>query len=186
MKAELEWCILVLLFTVGMRVSELCALKLKDISREGDLIRLHLMAKGGQQHNPLIHPDTAHVLLQFISRAHPMPQLTDPLFPAVRKCQENRPHQSIHRSHVFRIVQNAARAAGISRPFSPHGCRATLATQLHLSQVPVVEIQALLNHSQVTTTQLYLHRVHELREAAALQLPWSVPPISRPLNPKAE
>jgi len=186
MKAETEWCILVLLFTVGMRVSELCALRIEDISREGDLIRLHLLTKGGQQHSPLIHPETSAVLLNYISQAHPQPHPSAPLFPAIRKSRTGDGQQEIHRSQVFRIVQKAAREAGISRAFSPHGCRATLATQLHLNQVPVVEIQTLLNHAQVTTTQLYLHRVHELKEAAALQLPWSSKPNSRPLGSKDE
>jgi integrase/recombinase XerD len=186
MKAETEWCVLVLLFTVGMRVSELCALKIEDISHEGDLIRLHLFAKGGQQHSPLIHPDTAAILLSYIAQVHPYPQPPAPVFPAVRKPRDGHTQQGIHRSQVFRIVQKAAREAGIHRAFSPHGCRATLATQLHMNQVPLVEIQTLLNHAQVTTTQLYLHRVHELQEAAALQLPWSSQPNSRLLRPKAE
>lgn len=186
LKVEMEWCILILLFTVGMRVSELCSLTLGDISREGDLIRLHLLTKGGLRHNPLIHPDTATVLLNYLALAHPHSIASDPLFPASRKGRSGKPQPSIHRSSVFRVVQNAAREAGIARAFSPHGCRATLATQLHLSEVPVVEIQSLLNHAQVTTTQLYLHRVHELQEAASLKLPWSEEVQSRPLVSKAE
>lgn len=186
LKAETEWCILVLLFTVGMRVSELCALRLKDLSREGDLIRLHLLTKGGQQHNPLIHPETSAVLCNYIALVHTQSHPSAPVFCASRNSRKEHSQQGIHRSRVFRIVQGAARAAGISRSFSPHGCRATLATQLHMNQVPVVEIQALMNHAQVTTTQLYLHRVHELREAAALQLPWSSNTSSRPLGSKVE
>lgn len=185
-QAEMEWCILVLLFTVGMRVSELCALRLNDISREGDLLRLHLLTKGGLQHNPLIHPDTAAVLLNYIAITHEQSASTDPLFPSNRRTDKSQKVTHLHRSSVFRIVQKAALSAGITHPFSPHGCRATLATQLHLNEVPVVEIQSLLNHAQVTTTQLYLHRVHELQEAVALNLPWSSNSKSRPLKSTTE
>ncbi|MEY4064128.1 MAG: hypothetical protein RIR26_336 [Pseudomonadota bacterium] len=167
LKAEMEWCILVLLFSVGLRVSELCQLKLSDISREDDLLRLHLLAKGGRNHSPLIHPETAQTLIRYIERVHSGSSGEAPLFPA------GRPSAFIHRSTVFRMVRDAAKRAGITRSFSPHGCRATLATQLHLNNVPVVEIQSLLNHAQVTTTQLYLHRVDESKEAAALRLPWA-------------
>lgn len=171
LKAEMEWCILVLLFSVGLRVSELCQLKLNDIAREDDLLRLHLIAKGGRNHSPLIHPETAKMLMRYIERIHSGSSGEMPLFPAGRT--HDKSAAFIHRSTVFRIVRAAAKRAGITRPFSPHGCRATLATQLHLNNIPVVEIQSLLNHAQVTTTQLYLHRVDESKEAASLRLPWT-------------
>lgn|GEM_PF-401041 len=171
-RARLEWCMLALLFTVGIRVSELCQLKLCDLSFEGDLLRLHLLAKGGVPHSPLVHPETARILMEYVRSERSGVQPDAPLFPASRVTSGTLAELHIHRSTVFRIVKEAAKRAGIARPFSPHGCRATLATQLHLNAVPVVEIQRLLNHSQVTTTQLYLHRVDETLEAAALQLPW--------------
>ncbi len=171
-RARLEWCLLTLLFTVGMRVSELCQLKLNDLTLEGDILRLHLLAKGGVPHSPLIHTETARVLMDYIRTERCAAHSQAPLFPAGRSNSGVVGEQHIHRSTVFRIVREAAARAGIKRAFSPHGCRATLATQLHLNAVPVVEIQRLLNHAQVTTTQLYLHRVDEVQEAAALQLPW--------------
>lgn len=174
LKAQTEWCILVLLFTVGMRVSELCSLKLKDISMEGDLLRIHLLAKGGRLHNPLIHSETAKILLNYIATVREGVSPESPLFTSSRGGRQSaKVALHIHRSTVFRIVRESARRAGIKRNFSPHGCRATLATQLHLNEVPVVEIQGLLNHAQVTTTQLYLHRINDEREAASLQLPWA-------------
>jgi len=170
-KAEDEYCILVLLFTVGMRVSELCQLKLSDLIWDGDLLRINLLAKGSRRHRPLVHPETTQILLNYISKVRAGASLSEPVFPTARTSSGDLLPR--HRSSVFRIVRDAARRAGIQRNFSPHGCRATLATQLHLNEVPLVEIQTLLNHAQVTTTQLYLHRVDELKEAAALQLPWA-------------
>ncbi|MEN9809634.1 MAG: hypothetical protein RLZZ488_1201 [Pseudomonadota bacterium] len=169
--AEMEWCILVLLFTVGMRVSELCQLTIKDLIPDGDLLRLRLVTKGARKHVPLIHPESAKILMSFVERHRGQAAPDEPVFPAGRNnsIDERVP---LHRSTVFRMVRQAAIRAGIQRNFSPHGCRATLATQLHLEEVPVVEIQSLLNHAQVTTTQLYLHRVDALKESAALRLPW--------------
>ena len=171
--AEMEWCILVLLFTVGMRVSELCQLTIKDLIPDGDLLRLRLVTKGARKHVPLIHPESAKTLLGFVERNRSQAAPDEPVFPAGRSCSAEK--MPLHRSTVFRLVRQAAIRAGIQRNFSPHGCRATLATQLHLEEVPVVEIQSLLNHAQVTTTQLYLHRVDTLKESAALRLPWVNP-----------
>ncbi|NBW81792.1 hypothetical protein EBR21_08555 [bacterium] len=170
-KAETEWCLLVLLFTVGMRVSEICQLKLQDVKQDGDLTRLSLLTKGSRKHEPLIHPDAARILADHIARFRAGAAFTEPVFIASQSTGGK--ILPLHRSTVFRMVRDAAKRAGIERPFSPHGCRATLATQLHLAEIPVVEIQSLLNHAQVTTTQLYLHRVDDLRESAALKLPWS-------------
>lgn len=170
-KLEMEWCILVLLFTVGMRVSELCQLRLSDLTLDGDLLRLTLIAKGARKHAPLIHPETSRVLIRYIENYRAGADAQEPVFMAQRTVQGK--ILPIHRSSVFRIVRDAAQRAGIQKSFSPHGCRATLATQLHLAEIPVVEIQTLLNHAQVTTTQLYLHRIDETKEAAALKLPWS-------------
>lgn len=64
--AHIEWFILVLLFTVGTRDSELCMLKLQDVSIEVDLIRLHLLAKSGRSLSPLIHPKAGKVLFEYI------------------------------------------------------------------------------------------------------------------------
>jgi len=174
LKAETEWCMLVLLFTVGMRVSELCQLRLQDITPEGDLVRLSFVTKGARKHQPLVHPETARILLNYIVRFRAGASIEEPVFPASRSASGK--VFPIHRSTVFRMVQVAARRAAITRNFSPHGCRATLATQLHLAEIPVVEIQSLLNHAQVTTTQLYLHRVDETKESAALKLTWAQKP----------
>ena len=180
LRSETEWCVLVLLFTVGMRVSELCQLKLKDLICEGDLLRMRLLTKGARRHAPLIHPEAAQVLTRFVGLYRAGESSEAPVFVAGRTSSGK--ILPLHRSTVFRMVRDAALRAGISRPFSPHGCRATLATQLHLAEVPVVEIQTLLNHAQVTTTQLYLHRIDDLKESAALKLPWVQADSTRPKN----
>lgn len=169
--AETQWCAIILLFSVGMRVSELCQLRMNDVVRDGDHLRLRFIAKGGRKHQPLIHPEASVILDRFIQLYRTEAHKDEPLFVTYKS--KNSQIAALHRSRVFRMVRNLARGAGIQRAFSPHGCRATLATQLHKSGVPLTEIQTLLNHAQVTTTQLYIHRIDDLKEAAALQIPWN-------------
>lgn len=165
--AQLRYVVLSVLFSVGMRVEELCTLRIGDFEKVGDLYRLHMLAKGGETHSPLIGDSTARVIASYILEFRSTACNDEPLF--IRAQLVNTPSK-LHRSSVFDMVKAGAGLAGLATRISPHSCRATLATLLHNNKTPIGQIQDLLNHKNINTTSIYLKKSQEKEDAAALRV----------------
>ena len=165
--ALLNYTILVTLFSVGMRVNELCELKMKDIEFSTNITRLHLIAKGNQEHFPIIHPKTSIVIQKYIQQLRINAKEDDYLFIRVQNVKNN---SKLSQRGIYKIVTEISKKVGILKKVSPHSCRATLATILHNEGVPIGEIQTLLNHKDITTTSIYIKKSNEVRDSAALKL----------------
>ena len=168
--AHLRLAVLQTLFSVGMRVEELCALRICDFEDVEHAPRLHLRTKGGEHHAPYLHENTRHILRNYLACFRTGARSENPLFV---RAQEVRQFTFLHRTSVFDMVKEAAALAGIDKKVSPHSCRATLATLLHNQGVPIGQIQDLLNHKQITTTALYVKKAQEIEHSAALKLDFS-------------
>ena len=168
--AYLRFAVLHTLFTVGMRVDELCQLRICDFVNADGLPRLHMTAKGAEEHSPLIHPATAQVIEMYIHRCRRNALPHEYLFERAQKVKEVAP---LSQPAVFQMMIEACAEAGVSQKVSPHSCRATVATLLHNSGVAIGHIQELLNHKQITTTALYVKKAGALEEAAARKMNWS-------------
>lgn len=165
--ARLRYVVIGTLLTVGMRVDELCELRIGDLDVTGPQARLHMTAKGGREHAPLIPEETARLLTDYVAEFRRDAARSAPLFV---RAQAVRKPTRLSQQGVYLLIREAAREIGISKAVSPHSCRATLATLLHNGGVPLGHIQRLLNHRQITTTALYLRQANELEEAASLKL----------------
>jgi integrase len=155
------------LLTVGMRVSELTGLRICDFVQENEHHRLRMNVKGGQEHDPLIHPITAEKIRKYITKYRHNATAYAPLFVRVQRVRSERP---LSQYGVFKIVSRAMEIAGIDKKISPHGLRATLATALVKQRVPLVHIKDLLGHRSIQTTGIYVKRATEKSDAATLKL----------------
>lgn len=144
-----------LLFSSGLRVSELVALDRDHIN----LKRREFMVRGkGQKDRPIfISPEAAKWVEHYLNKRQ---DTAKPLF--VRYSGNKRVdltgnfHRLTARS-VQRLVARYARLAGITKHVSPHTLRHSFATDLLMNGADLRSVQALLGHSNIATTQIYTH-----------------------------
>lgn len=165
-RAWVRYVVFLTMVTVGMRVSEVVNLKIEDLDTTGEFPRLRMVLKGGEEHTPLIPDELSELLKAYSQRFHKWDKKDDPLF--VLSPKSNKP---LNREYVTRMISEIAEECGISKRVSSHSCRATVASLLHKSAVPVGEIKDLLGHKSLMTTMMYVRKTDEEKESAARKNP---------------
>jgi integrase/recombinase XerD len=139
------------LFSCGLRVSELCGLKLSDLYLDEGFIRVE--GKGSKQRLvPISGKAVKELRLWFIDRnAIDIPaQYADYVFISRRK-------KNISRIMVFHFIKELVEKAGIQKTVSPHTFRHSFATSLLEGGANLRAIQTMLGHESIGTTEIYLH-----------------------------
>lgn len=140
------------LYSCGLRVSELCNLHLSDLALDDGYIRVQ--GKGSKQRLvPIGSRARKELDLWFIDRnALPIPpEEQDYVFVSIRR------KRHLSRITVFHWIKVYAERAGISKPISPHTFRHSFATHLLEGGANLRAIQAMLGHESITTTEIYTH-----------------------------
>ncbi|MGC8529594.1 MAG: tyrosine-type recombinase/integrase [Leptospirillia bacterium] len=141
--------ILELFYQTGVRLSELCGLLWEDAAP--GIVSLRVRGKGGKERRVPVVGEAREALLalrEFLLRSGTSP--TGPLF-ADRNGGPLSPWQ------VSRVVKKYAREAGLPKTVSPHALRHSCATHLLDREADLREIQSLLGHASLGSTQRYLH-----------------------------
>ena len=137
-----------LMYAAGLRVSEVCGLKWRDVQeREEGAGQITVYGKGGKTRVVLLSPQTWTELITLKADAG----ADRPVF-ASRKGKGH-----LHPSQVKRIIRVAADRAGIEAPVSPHWLRHAHASHALDRGAPIHLVQATLGHASVATTGKYLH-----------------------------
>jgi integrase/recombinase XerD len=149
---------LYLLYTTGMRISELCNLKISNIQFDTGFISVH--GKGGKGRmipvpqtilkDIQIYLDTVHAKL--IGRNNTY-RANDYLFPVLYAGKI----KNISRQAFWIILKKMAKASGINQKISPHKLRHSLATHLLRKGANLRSLQLLLGHENLSTVQIYTH-----------------------------
>jgi site-specific recombinase XerD len=142
--------LLMTLYAAGLRVSEALALKAADIDSPRMLIHVRL-GKGNKDRMVKLSAQLLGVLRDYWrARRSGRPKVW--LFP-----QNHNPDRAMESGTAQRIVQRAARRAGITRRVSPHTLRHSYATHLLEAGTDLRTIQLLLGHTNLKTTSIYTH-----------------------------
>ena len=155
LKALRDSAILELLFSTGLRVSELCSLT-RDIDLTTD--ELSIRGKGSKVRVVFISDYAKKVLREYLAKRK---DLDDALFVQISKngksMEKRGKSLGLTRRSVERIVKYYAIKAGISKKVTPHTMRHLFATDLLSNGADLRSVQALLGHANIGTTQIYTH-----------------------------
>ena len=152
--------ILELLFSTGLRVSELCALNSDHIS-EAKSGEFSVRGKGDKIRVVFLSETAEQALKEYLNKRA---DVEEALFVSTGGKVSRLTSRSVER-----IVKHYAIKAGISKKVTPHVIRHCFATDLLSAGADLRSVQSLLGHSNITTTQIYTHitdkQLHDVHKA---------------------
>ncbi|MFA6554421.1 MAG: site-specific tyrosine recombinase/integron integrase [Candidatus Paceibacterota bacterium] len=151
LKSLRDKAILELLFSTGLRVSELCSIS-RDIDLSAD--EFSIRGKGEKIRVVFLSSEAKSAIKKYLDKRA---DIDDALF--VRLGRENARGGDLRLDtrSVERIVKQCAIKAGISKKVTPHVIRHVFATDLLSNGADLRSVQMLLGHSNISTTQIYTH-----------------------------
>jgi len=139
--------ILELLFSTGLRVSELCSLNI-DIDLKKD--EMPIRGKGEKVRVVFLSQEAKDAVAEYLRNRKDM---EEPLFISPGQNGGKR----LDPRSIQRIVKHYAIKAGITKNVTPHVIRHSFATDLLQNGADLRSVQMMLGHSSITTTQIYTH-----------------------------
>ena len=140
--------ILEVLYSCGLRVSELCDLKLGDLFFAEGYIRV--IGKGNKQRLVPVSSIARSRIQLYMDVRQKDKQKEEILF-------LNNRGKKLTRVMIFTIIKQAAQRAGIDKKISPHTFRHSFATHLLEGGANIRQVQELLGHENILTTEIYTH-----------------------------
>jgi integrase/recombinase XerD len=144
-----------MLYATGLRVSELVALKLIEISQDMGVVRV--FGKGGKERMVPMGEEASAWLTRYLDAARPAllaRAQSDAAFVTARGA-------AMTRQAFWYLIKKHARAAVPDKPISPHTLRHAFATHLLNHGADLRVVQMLLGHADISTTQIYTHVARE-------------------------
>ncbi len=136
------------MYSSGLRVSELCGLKASDINFEDNFLRIK--GKGSKVRLIPFGTDAKKALLDYIENTRPLVSkiLCDEVFISKRG-------KALSRKTFWYNIKKYSTRAGIEKNVKPHSLRHSFATHLLKNGANLISIQEMLGHSDLSTTQIY-------------------------------
>jgi len=148
--------IMELLYSTGMRVSELVSLRVSDIDMRMGCLRC--IGKGDKERLVPVGRKALAAVQEYLGTARPVLLGTRP---PTQQLLINRFGKQLSRIAIWRILSAHGRRAGIRIKLSPHKLRHSFATHLLERGADLRSVQLMLGHADISTTQIYTHVVEE-------------------------
>lgn len=152
LEGKRDKAILELLFSTGLRISELCGLSIDDVDLTRD--EFSVRGKGDKVRVVFLSSDARTALQTYLKSRKDM---DDALFVRYGRKANDGGELRIHPRAVQRLLKKYAAEAGITRKVTPHVIRHSFATDLLQNGADIRSVQALLGHASINTTQVYTH-----------------------------
>jgi site-specific recombinase XerD len=144
--------ILELLFSTGLRVSEISKLKKEQINLKKD--EFTIRGKGDKLRIVFLSNQAKYWLKQYLDTRR---DLSPSLFVRHDKAKGKEEPGNITPRSIQRLIKKYAKVAGITKKVTPHTMRHSFATDLLINGADIRSVQAMLGHASITTTQIYTH-----------------------------
>ncbi len=146
-----DQAMLELLYATGLRVTELVSLDLDSITLDKRSPTARCMGKGAKERAVPIHAQALRALLGYLNDGRPR---------LVKNKKEralfvNRRGERLTRQGFWLILKQYAKEAAIEGPVTPHSLRHSFATHMLRGGAPLRNVQELLGHANISTTQVY-------------------------------
>ena len=155
-----NYAIIILLYYAGLRVSELVNLNIDSISPDGLKYIIKVIGKGNKERHIPLHNEAKAILDVWLTNRPPCES------PAIFTANCKR----LTVSCIQKMLKKLINDAGIKKKISPHKIRHTFATDLLGKGANLIDIQNLLGHSSLNTTQVYVHTNKENLASAVEKL----------------
>ena len=161
-----DYVMLAVLAGCGLREAEVVGLKLSDFQDAGsDAVLLRVLGKGDKIRNVPISPELWQLIQRYVLLSgRSLNSHTDARKPLLNSRVGK--DKALTTRSVQNIVKKYVRAAGITKPISPHSIRHTVGTNMAVNEAPLLVIQQFLGHSDPKTTMRYIRRADELASKA--------------------
>ncbi len=139
------------LYGCGLRVSELVELRIGDLDFDNMLVRV--IGKGDKQRLVPMGDMLRSRLEEYMEYRRTIEAHRD----SIETLYLNRRGGKLTRVMIFTMIRRAAAAAGIDKTVSPHSLRHSFATHLLIGGASIRQVQEMLGHSDISTTEIYTH-----------------------------
>jgi integrase/recombinase XerD len=150
-EARRDRAMLELLYATGMRVTELVSLDIDDVIVTGNLAQVRCMGKGAKERTIPIHEHAADAVRVYLDQARSRLVRTK----NERALFVNRRGERLTRQGFWLILKNYAREANIDVTVTPHTLRHSFATHMLRGGMSLRNVQEILGHANISTTQIY-------------------------------
>jgi len=150
-----------LLWALGLRISELTGLRVRDFEPDHgkNIGLLRIRGKNKKQRALFVVDRLFHHLSCYLAHPQSPKKKLAPLFPVAE-------NKGISNDRVQSIVKEHARKAGIEDRVTPHVLRHSFATEMYHQNVPLAAIQAMMGHASIAETAIYIHVSDKLQQQA--------------------
>lgn len=139
-----------IMYSCGLRVSELISLKKKDINIKNSFIRI--IGKGNKERIIPIGEIALEYLNKYFELLSYSPKINNSKYVFI-----NKNGLPLTRQYFFKIIKYNSIKANINKNISPHTLRHSFATHLLENGAPLIAVKNLLGHESINTTQIYTH-----------------------------
>ncbi len=149
-----NFCMIYLMYSCGLRVSELINLEIKNINTIEKLIKIK--GKGRKEREVPINNDCLSNINNYTKNIRNKSKIIDKNILFL-----NKNGKKISRQYIFTIIKKAINDLNINKIISPHSLRHSLATHLLENGADLRSVQEILGHTNIETTEIYTHITEE-------------------------